>query len=144
YSPVTDVAAFRKFALFTTNLGLALPEIPLACHLSELRRAIVNRQLCFLDEECFGEVSWSRSNGRLLDVGSLPSRPASIAPFHVGSSRLLAHLSVRTGVPIALLASDTVRGRQGAGFLSPASAVGGGAFCTRISAERPRVGLRIL
>src|SRR5690606_779057 len=144
YSPVTDVAAFRKFALFTTNLGLALPEIPLACHLSEFRRAIVNRQLCFLDEECFGGVSWSWSNDGTLDVESRKSCAAIIATFHVGSYRFITHLLVRNGVPIALLVSDTVKERQGADFLSQASAVGDGAFCTLISADHPMVGLRIL
>lgn len=144
YSPVSNLAAFRKFALFTTNLGLALPEVPLAEHLALFAKAVANRQLCFLDEEYAAVAPWRWDSGCALNFESLRNQPAVIGTFHVGSYRLINHLLVRRGVRIALLVSNTVRQRQGADFLSGSRLAGTDNPCTLITADHPMAGLHIL
>lgn len=144
YTPVSNLAAYRKFALFTTNLGLALPELPLAEHLPLFAKAVTNRQLSFLDAEYSAVAPWQWVHGRALNFESLKKQPAVIGTFHVGSYRLVNHLLVRNGVRIALLVSSTVRERQGEAFLSGSRLVGNENPCTLITADHPMAGLHIL
>lgn len=144
YSPVSNLAAFRKFALFTTNLGLALPEVPLAEHLPLFAKTVANRQLCFLDEEYAEVAPWRWISGHALNFENLKNQPAVIGTFHVGSYRLINHLLVHQGIRIALLVSSTVRQRQGADFLRNSQLAGEDGLCTLITADHPMAGLHIL
>jgi len=143
YSVRSDAAAYQKFALFTTNLGLALPNIPLRQHIGLFHKAIANRQLSFLDEAYHNSVSW-HWEGETLDFEALKSQPAVIGTFHVGSYRFVNHLLVRSGVPIALLVSARVKERQGAAFLMQSQSLGYGDGCELITAEHPMAALQIL
>ncbi|SEL93479.1 lysophospholipid acyltransferase family protein [Parapedobacter koreensis] len=144
-SVTTSVAAYRKFALFTTNLGLALPDIPLQRHLHLFRKAVANRQLCFLDEVHHGVVPWHWRGERVLDFDSLRHRPAIIGTFHTGSYRLINYLLAQSGVPTALLVSSTVKERQGTAFMQQGLSIGGNSKqCILITADHPMAGLHIL
>ncbi len=144
-SLAANVATYRKFALFTTNLGMALPEIPVRRHLPLFRKAIANRQLCFLDERYHDAIPWHWHGGHRLDFDGLRQRPAVIGTFHVGSYRFINHLLAKNGVPITLLVSDTVRERQAALFKQQCQALGiHHDACSLISADHPMAGLQIM
>jgi len=133
---------YQRYSRFATNLGLAFPDFSARQQMLHFKRFVLNRQLCFLDEQ-YSDAVICRSDGA-PGVPGMTSPPAVIATFHTGSYRLLIHRLVKAGIPVTLPVSRAVRQRQEADYrailrssLLPADAL------QVIEAEHPSAGLQL-
>lgn len=135
---------YRRFALFSTNLGLMLPDIPFIEHEKLFKKTLINQRLSFLDEEFHQTIPLFWRADRKLDMKHLLAYPAIIATFHTGSYRLISYLLMQSNVPIALLLSHDVKRLQGQAILERAEHLGGRHRCRLVEAEKPTAPFQLM
>lgn len=142
---ITDsIAWYRRFALFSTNLGLMLPDLPFSEHQKLFKKTVINQHLSFLDEAFQHIVPHKWRDGNELDWDNLNQQPSIVVTYHTGSYRLLSYLLLRYGVSVALLLSRDVLNKQGASMVERMNSLDYNVNLQLIDAENPRAGLRLI
>lgn len=137
----------KRYALFSTHVGLAFPHVPAADHLNWFRSVIKNQQLMRWEEQTAltGHIRWY---GRYEEMMELIRRgPTIICTFHTGSYRMInPYLLQQAQVPLSLLVSEEFIETESDSFgdrLRALDLPSGVAFST-ISASRASSALQIL
>src|SRR3546814_661083 len=111
-----DETWYRRFAIFSTNLGLMMPQIPVARHIELFKKTVRNQCWAKVEENFVSVIDYSMQEAVAKAVAGLHSQPAVICTFHTGSYRLLGHVLAKMGVPFALLVASDIAVNQGDAF----------------------------
>lgn len=142
---ITDSTAwYRRFALFSTNLGLMLPDLPFSEHQKLFKKTLLNQRLSFLDETFHHIVPHRWRDGYELEWEGLNRQPSIVVTYHTGSYRLLNYLLLRNGVSVALLLSRDVLNKQGGNMVERVNGLDQKVNLRLIDAENPRTGLQLI
>lgn len=141
-----DETWYRRFAIFSTNLGLMMPQIPVARHIDLFKKTVRN-QCCAKEEEKYVSIiDYSMQEAVMNAVAGLHSQPAVICTFHTGSYRLLGHVLAKMGVPFALLVASGIAVNQGDAFRQSYQSINQQALAAFdiIDAESPAAALKMI
>lgn len=115
-SVTEDETWYRRYAIFSTNLGLMMPQIPVANHVELFRRTVRNQCWAMEEENHVAAIDYLMHDEVKEAIADLRRQPAVICTFHTGSYRLLGHVLAQMGVPFALLVASDIASRQGQAF----------------------------
>lgn len=107
---------YRRYAIFSANLGLVMPHIPVANHIELFKQTVRNQCWAREEENHVSAVDYVMQDAVVGAIAGLRQRPAIISTFHTGSYRLLGHVLAKMGVPFALLVAADVASNQGNAF----------------------------
>ena len=141
-----DETWYRRFAVFSANLGLMMPEIPMASHI-ELFKKTVRNQCWAKAEECHvSAIDYGMAEEVKQAIAGLHGRPAVICTFHTGSYRLLGHVLAKMGVPFVLLVASDIAANQGTAICEAFRTMGYANESTFdiIEAESPAAALKMM
>jgi len=142
----TSEVWYRRFAIFSANLGLLMPNISMADHLDLFKKTIRNQCWAKEEQHHFFEMAYDLDNSVGEILSGLSERPAIIATFHSGSYRLLGQVLAKMDIKFSLLLAADIAIDQGETFRRSVQAIGGPlptAFDI-IDAESPTAGLKML
>ena len=111
-----DETWYRRYAVFSTNLGLMMPQIPVANHIELFKQTVRNQCWAKEEENHVAAMDFLMHGGATEAITDLRHQPAVICTFHTGSYRLLGHMLAQRGVPFALLVASDIASKQGYAF----------------------------
>jgi len=115
-SVTNDETWYRRYAVFSTNLGLMMPQIPVANHVELFKQTVRNQCWAKEEESHVSAIDYLMHDEVTEAIVGLRRQPAVICTFHTGSYRLLGHVLARMGVPFALLVASDIASNQGHAF----------------------------
>ncbi len=107
---------YRRYAVFSTNLGFMMPEIPVAKHIELFKKTVRNQCWAKEEEKYVAAIDYRMQTDVYDELVALHRKPAVICTFHTGSYRLLGHILAKMGVPFALLVSSDIADNHGDEF----------------------------
>lgn len=143
---ITSEAWYRRFAIFSANLGLMIPNVPMADHVDLFKKTIRNQCWAKEEQHHFQQMEYALDDPVREVIAGLPKQPAIIATFHMGSYRLLGQVLAKMGVKFSLLLATNIAIDQGETFRRSIHDIGGPLPTTFdiIDAESPAAGLKML
>lgn len=108
---------WRQFAFFSANCQHFLNVFDHEKQRSLFKDVLRNQHLSVLDDTCFAALAHSDLvNWQAGRAEEWKRRPGIICTYHTGSYRMINHLLVRDKIAFALLVSEKVKQKAGAGF----------------------------
>src|SRR3546814_14562057 len=94
-----DETWYRRFAIFSTNLGLMMPQIPVARPIELFKKTVRNQCWAKVEENFVSVMDYSMQEAVATAVAGWHSQQAGVGILHTGSYRLLGTVMAKMGEP---------------------------------------------